>query len=108
MTQIVKNDIKKKERPFLEIHKNSYYAKIFKCCMSCDHKDINSKGERYCKVNKKIVQPYDKCNRWVLAIGLERAGAGGGKVNLHCHEEFLEKRKQLMDETSKQETSINQ
>lgn len=84
-----------KEMPFLEIHKNSHGAKIFKCCMSCGHKEIISVGQRYCKAHNKVVTPYEMCKRWMLAIGLERAGAGGGCVNTQCYQNFKEREQEM-------------
>ena len=86
-----------KERPFLEIHENSHGAKIFKCCMSCGHKDINSFGQRHCQVHNKKVTPYEMCKRWMLSIGMERAGAGGGTVNTKCYQQFKEREQEMYD-----------
>ncbi|MBQ5840295.1 MAG: hypothetical protein IIW42_09795 [Bacteroidaceae bacterium] len=72
--------------------------------MSCDHKGINSLGKRVCEVQNKVVEKYDVCSKWVLAIGLERAGAGGGEVDVQCYERFLSKR----NEEGKQEAGIHQ
>lgn len=104
MTNISKREFEGHERPVLDVHRNSYRARIYKCCMSCDHKGINSLGKRICEVHKKFVDKYDVCPKWVLAIGLERAGAGGGEVDVHCYERFLSKR----NEEGKQEAGIHQ
>lgn len=104
MTKIIKSELQGNERPYLDVHKNSHGAKIFKCCMSCDQKEINALGKRKCNAHNKLVGKYDVCSMWVLAIGLERAGASGGEVDVHCYERFLSKR----DEESKQQASSNQ
>lgn len=110
------------ERPLLDIHRNSHGAKIFKCCSSCGHKSINAFGYRICKVHNKKVERYYICKRWMLAIGLERAGAGGGEVDLHCYEKFIKRMedntirenllkdaiKKVLNEKGEQETISNQ
>ena len=106
MTQVTKKDLVKDDMPVLEIHRNDCGVKIFKCCMSCNNKSINSLGKRICKIHKRIVEKYDVCQNWNLSKGLENAGLNNGKVNIHCYAEFVqrESRKQH-DETSKQQAS---
>lgn len=116
MTQIVKDDIVNKDMPKLDVFKNCHKARIFKCCMSCEYKSINAKGERICEKTKKVVGKYEICIKWFLSRGFERAGAGDGNVDVHCRDKFVVRRiKELerlgfikSDEKCKQETIGNQ
>lgn len=116
MTRIVKNDLADNDMPKLDMFKNCNRIRIFKCCMSCEHKNINSKGERICEKTKKVVDKYDICGKWFLARGFERAGAGDGNVDIHCRDKFIARRMAELerlgyiksDEKYKQETSYNQ
>ena len=113
MTQINKGYIAThEERPHLDTHINTYGIKIYKCCMSCANKSINSLGNRKCLHKNAFVGKYDTCESWALADGLERAGIGGGKVDIHCREKFIQRRLKelerlgfIKDEKCKQETS---
>ena len=115
MTRIVKNDIVDNDMPKLDVFKNCHRTRIFKCCMSCEYKSVNAKGERICEKTKKAVDKYDICSKWFLARGFERAGVGDGKVDIHCRDKFIARRMAelerlgfIKDEKCKQETSDNQ
>lgn len=76
----------------MDVYRNGHHISIQKCCMSCDHKTINTFGERRCANTGAKVDKYDICKKWVLAIGLEQAGLGNGKVNPHCRDDFYAQR----------------
>lgn len=98
MTQIAKKDLVDTSSPELEVVKNDKGVSILKCCMSCEHKSINTFGFRKCKVHNRIVEKYDICDKWMLGKGYLKAGKGEGYVDPHCYEKFLEKREKMTDE----------
>lgn len=85
------------ERPELELYKNSNYINIFKCCMSCANKCIDSQGRRSCKLNQSKIDKYHVCDEWVISEGFANAGIGGGKVDMKCYDKFVEKRANMTD-----------
>ena len=92
MTQLVKKDLEEiVEKPILDVHRNSFGVSIVKCCMSCDHKDINARGDRHCVLSKTLIDRYGLCDCWVLSKGLEVAGKSNGRVDIHCHDKFLQR-----------------
>lgn len=116
MTRVNKSDVGSGNTPNLEVSINGHHIKVFKCCMSCDFKNISSTGGRVCSIFNKKVDKYGMCDKWLLSRGLERAGAGKGKVDIHCRDKFIQRRMEELErlgfiksnEKSEQKTSGNQ
>lgn len=69
---------------------NEYGVKIKVCCASCDARVITSKGNcRFCTLESKEVEAYDKCSNWQLSKGLEEAGSGKGMIKRKEYLRFL-------------------
>ena len=73
------------------IMRNIFGVKIRKCCASCDARLITSKGNcRFCALESKEVEAYDKCSNWQLSKGLEEAGSGKGGVKRKAYFSYLQ------------------
>lgn len=60
--------------------KNEYGIKVKKCCASCQHKCIETKGSRTCALMMIKVEQKFKCKQWQMSDGMKNAGKGGGTV----------------------------
>ena len=62
--------------------RNAHGVKVKRCCVSCQHKCIESDGTRVCAQMMIKVEQKFKCKQWLMSDGMKNAGKGGGVVRL--------------------------
>ena len=81
-----------------EFIRNEQHVKIMKACISCAYKSIDNLGARTCLKFGIPVDKYHICNKWRMSDSHIVAGIPNGSVNVHCYEEYLDKRKKMTEE----------
>ena len=51
---------------------NPFGVKVFRCCGSCQYKQINQKGNRFCPKRRKKVGQKNFCKEWQMSRMLRK------------------------------------
>lgn len=64
-----------------QLVRNKYGIKIFKACVSCEHKVCTGYDNiRLCRINNKSHNPHYRCELWQMANLLKTIKPGNGRV----------------------------